>query len=218
MNLSRAVYAATCNGFITLDLQHALENRTREELRSIVAEKINGTTALINACVNGHLDLVRILIEDYFADIEEVGFLDYGERPISVSPLFCAVLYARFAIVQYLIEKKANVNSMAENNSTPLNVACSEGDYDIARLLIMNQADMEIANSSGCTCLMTACLKGHHRIVDMLIDEGADINRKSATGTCGYPFLILFVVSLIRISKLSTPDWTILFVMIYSIN
>ena len=193
MHLSRALFDAAEKGSISVKLQCALKTRTRKELQVIVGTKIRGTTALITACKLGHLVVVRFLIEQCFADIEQKGAVilagDYSDT--AAPPLWCAAASNNIAIVDYLIQKKANVDSTTETTRySALNVACYEGHYRIAKFLINCLADTELADHKGNTCLMVACLSRHNSIVDLLLDSGADVNRKNMKGMYFYPFSI----------------------------
>ena len=84
--------------------------------------------------------------------------------------------------MEFLVEKRAFVNSTTKTKSTPLRAACYDGHLEIVQFLIENGADVEIANRHGHTCLMIACYKGHFRIAKYLIDCGSNVNRKSVKG------------------------------------
>ena len=183
MDLSKEVFDAAKEGFIPEKLQRVLEKKPREELPAIVGKTMRGTTALIQACVNGHLDVVEYLVEKCQADIRQEGSISVGDQHVaSASPLWCAASAGKYPVVKYLVRKNADVNSTTETGSTPLRAACFKGHYSVVKFLTQNKADIEIANHGGHTCLMLACLKGHADIVHHLLTRGADVNRKTITG------------------------------------
>lgn len=142
-----------------------------------------GTTPLIMACRNGHLEIVKYLIKICDADIEQVGTVTFeGEEIEGAPPLWCAAAAGFRDIVCYLIDQGSHVNITTVTNSTPLRAACFDGHFDIVRYLVENKADIEIANRHGHTSLMISCYKGHIDVVKYLISKGADVNRKSLKG------------------------------------
>lgn len=135
------------------------------------------------ACRNGHLDVVRYLLELCKADLEQVGCVTFdGETIEGAPPLWCAAAAGHTQIVKYLVEKGSGVNKTTFTNSTPLRAACFDGHIEIVKFLVEHKADIEIANRHGHTCLMISCYKGHKDIAKFLLELGADVNRKSVKG------------------------------------
>lgn len=56
---------------LSISLQLLLDKYAVEELKNVIGIKTNGATPLVIASKNGHLDIVRFLIE-HGADIEQV--------------------------------------------------------------------------------------------------------------------------------------------------
>ncbi len=74
---------------------------------------LDGSTPLLLACAEGHLDSVIRIVEDWRADVQEVATyynLD-GKKIGLVAPLFVAALKGRTDIVRYLILKQADVSA-----------------------------------------------------------------------------------------------------------
>ncbi|XP_077989051.1 protein fem-1 homolog C-like [Glandiceps talaboti] len=160
-----------------------LDQRPKEEVKSLVSAVTGGTTPLLMACRHGHHDVVKYFIEDCKVDIEQVGSVTFdGETIDGAPPLWCAAAAGHLNIVQSLILHGAQVNHTTYTSSTPLRAACFDGHFDIVKYLVDHSADIELANRHGHTCLMISCYKGHQRIARYLLQLGADVNRKSVKG------------------------------------
>ena len=160
----------------------------------IVNEIIDGATPLIAACRNGHLPVVVYLVESCYADIEQVGTVQFDNENIEgAPPLWCAAAAGHLEIVEYLVRVGAQVNKTTCSRSTPLRAACFDGHLRIVKFLIENDADIEQANKHGHTCLMIACFKTHMNIVQFLLSKKADVNRKSLKGQqCFFQVLTIY--------------------------
>ena len=164
-------------------LKDFLNNRKTDEVKSLINDRTNGATPLVMAAKNGHLEVVKFLVENCAADVVYAGSVTFdGETIDGAPPLWCAAAAGHLEIVKYLIKKSANVNNTTLTNSTPLRAACFDGHFTIVKYLVEHSADIEIANRHGHTCLMISCYKGHVSIVYYLLEKGADVNRKSVKG------------------------------------
>lgn len=182
MEYRNVVYNAARDGKINR-LKIFLDHKSKDEVVKLVHAKTNGATPLIMACRNGHLDVVRYLLELCKADLEQVGCVTFdGETIEGAPPLWCAAAAGHTQIVKYLVEKGSGVNKTTFTNSTPLRAACFDGHIEIVKFLVEHKADIEIANRHGHTCLMISCYKGHKDIAKFLLELGADVNRKSVKG------------------------------------
>ncbi len=79
----------------------------------------NYYTPLQHATVLRDFTLVKIIVEDYKADLEKLQ----GEKS---TPLLLAVTSGNIEITKYLLEKGANVNAIDEYGLTPLSCATGE--------------------------------------------------------------------------------------------
>lgn len=116
---------------------------------------------LFTAAVRGHVEIVRLLLENGIDPNDGNGVLG----PISV-----ASQYGHLEIVELLIESGANVH---DGGDYPLRMACRNGHYDIAHLLIENGADLHKNEDYQLT---VAAENGHLEIVRMLLDLGANFS------------------------------------------
>ncbi|KAL3104859.1 hypothetical protein niasHT_020425 [Heterodera trifolii] len=167
-------------------------------------------TPLHLACADGHLQIVKLLVEEGNADIEvadsdgDTAFLcalmrnklDIGNYLIArgartdltnkkgISPLHIFVKKGDFALCKFLVENGANVNqTTVSGHVTPLLIACAEGHLQIVKLLVEEgNADIEIADSDGDTPLTLALMKRNFKIARYLCDKGARTDRPNNAG------------------------------------
>ncbi|WP_239662083.1 ankyrin repeat domain-containing protein, partial [Brachyspira hyodysenteriae] len=104
------------------------------------------------------------------------------------TPLMIAALRNDYDMVQFLVEKGADVNAKTHSEYssvvTPLLLSLDyehiESRYDenssVAEFLINNGADINVKNNHGETPLMYASKLHNIKVVELLIQKGADIN------------------------------------------
>ena len=142
---------------------------------------IPGTTALLVACVQGHVAVVRILLRAG-ADPNQVLT---DER--AHSPLIQASIRGFVQIVDEVISAGANVNYATPTGNiekgfipgtTALIVACERGHVTVVRSLLRAVADPNQActDENSHTPLFQASGHGFVQIVDELISAGANVN------------------------------------------
>ena len=162
----------------------------------------DGTTLLHEAVLQGHQDIVKMLI-DLGANVNAIN--EYRETPIAyaakeanweivkilmshganvdyldqsgISLLHYAAEQGNKEIAKILITKGANVSAGDyENAMTPLHYAAERGDREIVEMLLAHDAEVNIVNSQGRTPLINAMEKDEQEIMKVLIAHGADIN------------------------------------------
>ena len=127
---------------------------------------INGCTALWAAAANGHLAVVRLLIEQN-AEVD-------ARTSTNSTPLRAAAFDGRLDIVRCLVENGADVNACTIFRNTPLMIACYNGHIDVASYLVENGADIHLEDHNGDTSLHAAVRKGHVEVVGKLLALGAE--------------------------------------------
>ena len=164
---------------------------------------------LYSACRGGHLDMVRMLISEFKADINIVN--RYNNTPLHkaakngnedvalalINEFGCdtnirgkngkTVLHSAcaggcVALVRTLIrDHNADVNAQNEGNDTPLHYAAYFGKEDVA-LALINEfgCDTNIRGKNSRTVLHSACKGGCVALVRILIrDHNADVNAQN---------------------------------------
>ncbi|XP_073246127.1 transient receptor potential cation channel subfamily A member 1-like [Porites lutea] len=85
-------------------------------------------------------------------------------------------------IMQLCLEAGADISTTQEDLSTPLHLACSQGNLEITKLLVNHGAKIEREDGDGLTPLLRASLGGHVPVISYLLDQGAQLY--PTTNTC----------------------------------
>lgn len=129
----------------------------------------------INACRNGKVDIVNLLI-----------YLNYdvNKTYFSSTPLAEACIYSETEIVKLLIEAGADVNPVANItvwNRLPLCLAIERKNRSIVKKLLKAGADVNKYDVfTGVRPIHQATMIGFHEIFDLLIKYGGDINSEAS--------------------------------------
>ncbi|KAL5964290.1 Ankyrin-3, partial [Taenia solium] len=125
----------------------------------------NGLNALHLASKEGHLPVVRLLL-DHHATID-------AKTNRGNTALHIASLAGRSEIVRLLVERGADVNAKSQNGFTPLYMAAQENHADIVEYLLDNGADQALATDDGFTPLAVALQLCHDAVVSLLLERDA---------------------------------------------
>ncbi|CAK9064590.1 unnamed protein product [Durusdinium trenchii] len=127
-----------------------------------------GGTALHSAACNGHLEVVRGLLEAG-SDIEAT------RRQDGATALLLAAHHGHLEVVRALLEAGAELNAKASDGSTALLFAAFHGHLQVVRTLLETGAEVNAKAVDGGTALLAASLKGHLEVVRSLLEAGSDI-------------------------------------------
>lgn len=139
----------------------------------------DGRTALIVSVKNNDLSLVKLLVAAG-ASLE----LKDSPRPLQGKTAihYTVEIYNtedQQAIIKYLINHGANINSVDGYKNTPLAIAAKKKKLDTVKYLLENGANVNSKNKSGATPLILlneVFDDSSQEILDELIKYGADIN------------------------------------------
>ena len=145
---------------------------------------------LLDACVNGNVDIVRSLVVPggVAVDVRLPNTKDS-------TPLIVASKFRRLPVIQALLELKASISAMSSDGAPPLRVAVKgpPDEADAARLLLDAGANPNVRDSTALTPLLAACKDGNVNIVQYLLS--VDAVEKAATGPYGETAFTLAVTS-----------------------
>ena len=132
------------------------------------------------AAASGKLSSLQYLIEQEKVDIDQTTPIKYQKEniPRESTILHVAAQFGHFKIVQYLIEKGANIEVQNEFHYSPLHFACLKGSLSIVQYLIEKGANIEAKGEDQRTPLHSACCSGHLPVIQYLIEKGANIEAK----------------------------------------
>jgi hypothetical protein len=125
-------------------------------------------TLLNTAAWNGHVDLVRLLLERG-AEVNQAG-------EDGATALRFAVFRGLEEMVSILLSSGADISRKGYRGRTALMFASSGGHAAVVRLLLrsMGRGGLDERDEDGITALCYACYEGHADVVQVLLLEGAD--------------------------------------------
>ncbi len=136
------------------------------------AKDKNGTTAFIKAIFNVCASKEKQSLTPLEVLLDNGAKIDYSppeEGSKRYSPLMVAINWDKYELVQFLVNKGADVNYSATDGTTPLMVACKKGNLEIVKFLI-NAADAkkDISRDNNETALQIAEKEDHKEIIEYL--------------------------------------------------
>lgn len=136
---------------------------SRKNAGSINACDIDGRTQLVNATIEGNVDLVRTLISKG-ADVNLVDSNGW-------SALHFAAQGFDHQIASLLLEHSAQVDAQDVEGNTPLSNAVfnSKGQGDLIELLLSHGADMNLKNKHGVSPLDLAKSIGNYDVAQFFV-------------------------------------------------
>lgn len=164
----------------------------------------NGSLPLVDAVVSGFLDTVICLIKcgaeinvtdkdgltiqhyscfgtldvvKYFYEKEHLPY-DVVDSVENWTPIFYAVKYGKFDIVNYLLDKKENIKIKDKNKRSLLRVAVEYKQPSIVHLLLMKgEMDPNEKWANGLTLLMQSIDNNDEDTAIRLVEYGAEFNK-----------------------------------------
>jgi ankyrin repeat protein len=162
---------ASANGHISI-VRILLEYRIEVDATDPYA--VIPRNALQAACLKGHLDVARLLIQNG-AKVDDIYFAQD-------TPLVLACKGQRKDVVLMLLANDADINAAGLMGITPLSAAIRQGYSGLARFLIESGADIHQTCIIGRSALWRAAQCNNVTIARLLIDRGASVNVSDDSG------------------------------------
>ncbi|MHB9148214.1 MAG: ankyrin repeat domain-containing protein [Candidatus Amoebophilus sp.] len=100
------------------------------------------------------------------------------------SALHYAVQLGDKEMVEYLLDRNADINIQTDTGRAPLHTAARYENIEIIQVLLNRGANLKIKDITGCSPLHISILYSVHLpIVQFLLDHGADINERRSKDT-----------------------------------
>jgi len=166
---------------------------------------IGRRTLLHHACLEGHLHIVKYLLE-------EKNVLISQDKNKS-SPLHLACISGNVQLVEYLIDlKKPEMDLLSKDlyQNTPLHIASIDGRLDEVKLFLdIKKLDPNLKGSLGMTPLHCACHYNFFSLVQYLIDTW-DCDPLCKDDDSRTPLYLAVLSGHLEIVKYLTKNWNIL--------
>ena len=130
-----------------------------------------GSTGLIEAARDGHLDITELLLDhNVEVNVQEDSGL--------YTAVMAAADFGHKDVVQLLIKKKADLSIKNANMETALMRASRNGHIEIVQMILKetNGNQINVQNKFNETALTRAAREGRKEVVGLLLDSGADVN------------------------------------------
>jgi uncharacterized protein len=162
-----------------------------QDSRLLNARDEFGYTPLVLAAREGHLGVVRWLVENGAADPR---LLNARDETYGYTPWMWAIRKGHLGVVRWLVEKGAAIDVHHDLDGTALYMASLQGRAPVVRMLVERGADPAIAVDWRKTPLMIASEEGHLEVVRVLLDHPSakatihkqDISGRTALGWACY--------------------------------
>jgi len=151
----------------------------------------NGWTALMTAAQKGHLEVVKLLL-DQRANVNAKAWLDKGSHAhaktnadvtalmiaaengqAEAAKLLLAAEKGHDQVVKALLDKGAAIEAKREDNCNSLILAAQNGCVEVVKILIAKKADLNAEDMSGDKALAKATAKEYSDVIDILKQAGA---------------------------------------------
>ncbi|MFH4974120.1 hypothetical protein AB6A40_000829 [Gnathostoma spinigerum] len=132
---------------------------------------LSDSTPLRGACYDGHLRIVKFLVEGG-ADIERPN--RHGHTPLMI-----ASFRRRIEVVEYLLSKGADPRHISPKGNTALHDAAESGSVEICERLIEAGAE-NVADDDKITPLLSAAIAGHGMVVHLLCKTASGSQARDA--------------------------------------
>jgi ankyrin repeat protein len=150
---------------------------------TVYKKNCDGATPLLIACDaqlnddNSQLDSICRTLIDHNANVNAQD--KDGNTPL----LLLCQMSGMTELIQFMIERGANVNARTEDFVRPIHMALQEGQYDVAKILVENGAQINHETSEGYTTLHLAALRANIPWARYFLLNGVKLNAMANDGS-----------------------------------
>lgn len=130
-----------------------------------------GESVLYKACEHGQKNVATVLLG---LGAEP----NYNDDDAESTSLMACAKYGRIDLGKMLLDRKAMINKVDEDNQTALIIACKHYQKDFAKLLLKYGANVEIRDCDGHDAVMICALSNQDDILKYLLHYGAGLNTR----------------------------------------
>ena len=144
-----------------------------EKIIDINQHDAMGYSFLFNACLDGDIRIVKLLVENGKANIDIQNKGNANNKDNS-RPIFAACFKQRDDIIEYLINSGADITTPNNKETTPLVYACLHAPNPSAVKLLLDHLTPERINEKdhmGNAALHLACMMGKEEAVKLFMDK-----------------------------------------------
>lgn len=144
-----------------------------------------GRLPIVQSVYRGNVECMKFLLDNGAKINEFESNHNYGYYYSTGNALHNAIVYKRYDIVSFLLEKGADISAPDTKGNTPLHRIFLGNSHfnETAKLLIDNGADVNARNSKGETPLHIAVSQHQSKkAIKLLLESGADVNAKDSKG------------------------------------
>ena len=156
------------------EVQRLVRSGVKPNCSLLSFDDIYEDTPLLNASVNGHTEVVKLLLK--FGADPNIG--NYNET----TPLHKAARGGHSELVKQLLDGGAMPDKQNIYGFTVLIGAAAHGHQNTVELLLEAGADPNKSNRFGETPLIEAAWSGYESLVKLLLKKGADPTRANVSG------------------------------------
>lgn len=134
-----------------------------------------GMLPLHIAVSSGNIEMVRLLVEEYSVDPNQVADSSFSSKTRGRFPLHIATTVGDLGIVNFLLDSGADIFAIDIGGVTPLHLAIQYSHTSVADMLIKNMgARVHVRDKNGTTPLHVAARYGQDAIISRLLFLGRD--------------------------------------------
>lgn len=126
----------------------------------------NGYTVLISMCIEGSLDVIKMLVDH--------GANPFAKTKLQSTTVYFACRYNHLPVVYYLAGLDVPLNTTNDQGETTLHVACRTGSPELIDYLIEHGSELEVTTPQGLTPFLCACRMGNLPAAKHLVSIGAN--------------------------------------------